>query len=265
MPLPPALILLFGPFDPCGAAHLPADAVTCASLGAHAACVPTGLLAQDTATAEDLLPTPPELLDEQARCLLEDMPLQAIKVSTVYAPETLSLIAQIAADYSELPLLVHLQRLPDNLLDEDTDAEDIHQAMIELLLPLADLVMVDPLLLTQWQTQGLLPGDTPEEAAQAMLQAGAQWVLLSAGSGAPGRQHHVLVGRQHHIRHWDTAAPAARLLDADGPLACGITVQLARGLDVPDAVDQALPLAEPLAARYFQPGMGSRILNRTST
>ncbi len=263
MSTPPTLLLLFGPFDPCGAAHLPADAVSCAALGAHAACVPTGLLAQDTATTEDLLPTPPELLDEQARCLLEDMPLQAIKVGTLYSPEAVSLVAQIAADYSELPLVVHLQRLPGNLLGEDIEADDVHQAVIELLLPLADLVMADPLLLTQWQSLGLLPGETPEAAAQAMLQAGAQWVLLSAGSAAPGRQHHVLLGSEHRIRHWDSAAPAARLIDADGPLACAITVELARHQEMPDAVDQALCLAEPLAARHFQPGMGSRILDRT--
>src|SRR3546814_5785365 len=79
LPISP-LILIFGPIDPSGADGLPADAVTCARLGCHGLAAATALTVQDTAGIEEIHPVPPELLEDQARCLLEDMPVQAIKV-----------------------------------------------------------------------------------------------------------------------------------------------------------------------------------------
>src|SRR3546814_12782225 len=45
----------------------------------------------------------PELIDDQARCLLEDMTVHAIKVGPLYTTESVSVLAQIAADYSHVP------------------------------------------------------------------------------------------------------------------------------------------------------------------
>lgn len=219
---------------------------------------------QDTATTEDIQPAAPELIDDQARCLLEDMKVQAIKVGPLYTTESVSVLAQIAADYSHLPLVLHLQRLPDESLVENMDVEDVQLAIFELLLPQTDIVVADHNLLLQWHAQGVFAGTDAESPAQALLQYGANWVLTTGAPLRPGQGSHLLQGQQSETASWNWQAPPARLIDADGPLTCAIAAQLARGLDVPQAVDAAISTAATLVSRSFQPGMGHRIIDRSS-
>jgi hydroxymethylpyrimidine/phosphomethylpyrimidine kinase len=260
----PPLILIFGPFDQSGSSGLPADAVTCAGLGCHALAALTAVTVRDTAATEEIQPAAPELIDDQARCLLEDMRVQAIKVGPLYTTESISVLAQIAADYSHVPLVLHLQRLPDESLVENMDVEDVQLAIFELLLPQTDIVVADHNLLQQWQAQGVLAaGD--ESPAQALLQYGASWVLTTGAPLRPGHGSHMLRGQQGETASWNWQAPPSRLIDANGPLTCAIAAQLARGLDVQKAVDAAISAAAPLVARSFQPGMGQRIIDRSMT
>ncbi|MCC5582498.1 bifunctional hydroxymethylpyrimidine kinase/phosphomethylpyrimidine kinase, partial [Microtetraspora sp. AC03309] len=143
-PVTPPLVLVFGPLDPSGADGLPADAVTCARLGCHGLAAVTALTVQDTAGIEEIHPVSPDLLDDQARCLLEDMSVQAIKVGGLYTAETASVAAQVAADYSQVPA---------DAADED-DADDLLAAILELVLPQTDLLIVEHLRLAQWHADG---------------------------------------------------------------------------------------------------------------
>src|SRR3546814_3385413 len=86
---------------PSGSSSLPADTVTCAAMGCHALSTLTAILVRDTAGTEEIQPISPELIDDQARCLLEDMTVHAIKVGPLYTTESVSVLAQIAADSSE--------------------------------------------------------------------------------------------------------------------------------------------------------------------
>jgi hydroxymethylpyrimidine/phosphomethylpyrimidine kinase len=54
-------------------------------MGSHALCTMTAILVRDTASTEEIHPVPPELIDDQARCLLEDMTVHAIKVGPLYS------------------------------------------------------------------------------------------------------------------------------------------------------------------------------------
>ena len=260
----PPLVLIFGPFDPSGSSSLPADAVTCAALGCHALSTLTALLVQDTASTEDIQPVAAELIDDQARCLLEDMTVNAIKVGSLYTTESVSALAQIAADYSHVPLVLHLTSFPDETLITDFDAEDVQLALFELLLPQTDIVVVDHNLLTRWQSHGALMGSDADTPVEALLQFGAKWVLTSGAPLRPGQGSYLLQGQDKQTFNWPWQAPPTRLNDADGPLACAITAQLARGLDVQKAVDTALSLPASLVSRSFQPGMGHRLINRST-
>ena len=257
------LVLIFGPFDPTGSSSLPADAVTCATLGCHPLSALTATLVQDTASTDGILPVGPELMDDQARSLLEDMNVQAIKVGPLYTPETVSVLAQIAADYNHVPLVLHLTPAPDESLLEDTDTEALQMAIMDLLLPQTDIVVCDHHLLAQWEHQGILAhAGTP---AQALLQYGADWVLSTGAPLRPGQGSYMLQGVDNETASWNWQPPVGRLADPDGPLACAITTQLAKGLTVPQAVESAISLSSAITARTFQPGMGHRLINRSTS
>lgn len=261
----PPIVHLFGPFDPSGASSLPADAVSCAALGCHALGTVTSIVVRDTANIEEIHPLQPELIDDQARSLLEDMPVQAVKVGALHSLDAVSVVAQIAADYASVPLVVQLEPLADESLLADTDPEDLLGAVMELLLPLAHLAVVDHALLQQWRELGILPGDTGgNPIAQALLDYNPRWVLVNGMPLRPGQLAHMLYGQDDEIVSWPQASASPRVLDANGPLTCAILAQLAQGRDVRQAIESALPVATELASRQFQPGMGNRLIDRTA-
>lgn len=260
----PPLVLLIGPVDPTGADGLPADAVTCARLGCHALAAATALTVQDTAGIEEIHPVSPDLLDDQTRCLLEDMPVQAIKVGGLYSAEAASVIAQIAADYSQVPLVLHLgprAPLPQDAASQD-DADDLLAATLELLLPQAQLVVVEHLRLAQWQADGSIDTSGAPSPAHALLAGGAQWALVLGAPVRPGHQDNILVGPEGQTFAWSWQAPPERSSDTGGLAAASAAALLAQGLDVPRAAEQALTHAGQALAASFLPGMGRRIPNR---
>lgn len=260
---PPA-VLLFGQFDPSGADGLPADAITCARLGCHAASALTAVTIQDTAEIEDIAPQSPEQIDDQARSLLEDMPVQAIKVGAVYTAEAASAIAQIAADYSQVPLVLHLGHrgiAPRDAADQD-DAEDLLAAIFELLLPQADVVVVEHARLAGWIADGTLDASGLPGPLHALRQLGAEWALSLGNPARPGHRNNLLVGPENTTASWPWQTPPERLGDTGGVLAGALAAFLARGLPMAQAVEQAIAHADAALAQSFQPGMGYRVASR---
>ncbi|WP_233234113.1 hydroxymethylpyrimidine/phosphomethylpyrimidine kinase [Bordetella sp. LUAb4] len=260
----PPIVLIFGPADPTGSDGLPADAVTCARMGCHGLAAITAITVQDTAVMEEVHSISPELLDDQARCLLEDMPVQAIKVGGLYSAECASAVAQIAADYSQVPLVLHLGHrtpLPADAAAQD-DADDLLAATLELVLPQADVVVVEHARLAQWLSDGTLEIGEATSAAHAMVGAGAKWVLALGSPLRPGHAVNLLVGPEGSTTNWPWQAPPDRSSDSGGLLATTLAACLAQGMEVPAAVEKSLTLADAAVAASFLPGMGRRIANR---
>jgi hydroxymethylpyrimidine/phosphomethylpyrimidine kinase len=266
LPTPP-LVLIFGPSDPTGSDGLPADAVTCARLGCHGLAAITAVTVQDTAAVEDVQPVSPELLDDQARCLLEDMPVQAIKVGGLYTAEAASAVAQVAADYSHVPLVLHLgprAPLPDDS-DDLEDAEDLLAATLELVLPQADVVVIEHVRLAQWVADGTLDIGEAASPSHALVAGGAKWVLTTGVPMRPGHLANVLIGPAGATTNWAWQTPPERNGDTGGLLATALAAHLARGLEMASAVEQALLHADAGVAGSFLPGMGRRIANRITS
>jgi len=268
----PPLVLVMGALDPTGSDGLTADAITCATLGCHAITAATAITVRDTANLEDVHPLSPELLDDQARCLLEDMPVQAIKVGGVYSTEVASAIAQVAADYSQVPMVLHLgaQTLPAGTPADFDDAEDLLAATFELLLPQAHVVVVEYAQLSRWIADGHLQIEGLASPMHAFVAAGASWVLTLSAPLRPGHTAHMLIGNAGATAQWPCRAAADRNspTDRSGPIGAAVSIALtallARGEAVPDAVEQALAHGESAAETAFAAGMGRRIPNRTT-
>src|SRR5512133_4243070 len=107
----PACVMVFNANDPSGAGGLAADVTAIASVGAHALPVVTGAYARDTAEVFDHFAFDEDVVAEQARAILEDVAVQVIKVGFVGSPEAISTIAEIAADYADVPLVAFMPHL----------------------------------------------------------------------------------------------------------------------------------------------------------
>jgi hydroxymethylpyrimidine/phosphomethylpyrimidine kinase len=261
------IALIFGPFDPTGSDGLPADAVTCAALGVHALSVLTAVTTQDTADTESVVPCRAEQIDDQARCVLEDMSVQAIKVGALSSAEAVSAVAQVAADYSQVPLVLHLgaQAVDSEEPPEDDGAEDLVGATIELLVPQAHVVVMEARRLAQWVTEDVIEVSGQTAAPQALQAIGADWVLLTGSPQRPGHRVNVLVGPDSETITWPWVAPPDRVRDAGGIVATALAALLAQGLSVPEAARAACTHAALALEQSFAPGMGQRIAARMPT
>lgn len=81
-----ACVLSFNANDPSGAGGLSCDAVAMASVGAHCLPVCTGAYVRDTSSITDFYPLDEEAVNDQARAMAEDVPVQVIKVGFVGTP-----------------------------------------------------------------------------------------------------------------------------------------------------------------------------------
>jgi hydroxymethylpyrimidine/phosphomethylpyrimidine kinase len=78
--LPPPIVLSFAASDPSGGAGLQADLMTLSAIGCHPLSVVTALTVQDTRGVDEVLAIDSDWVADQARKLLEDMPVAAFKI-----------------------------------------------------------------------------------------------------------------------------------------------------------------------------------------
>ena len=174
----PTCVMTFNASDPSGAGGLTADIMAIASAGGHALAVVTGAYVRDTANIFDHVSFDEETVSEQARTALEDMTVSAIKVGFVGSPENISAVAEIAADYADVPLIAYMPSLA--WWDEDK-IDNYLDAFRELLLPQTTILVGNHSTLWRW----LLPdwqGDrnpSAKDIAKAAAQLGVPYTLVT--------------------------------------------------------------------------------------
>src|SRR5688572_3364118 len=102
----PPIVLTFAATDPSGGAGLQADVMTLASLGCHPLSVVTAATIQDTMGVEEVMALDAEWVADQARCVLEDMPVTVFKIGVIGSIENITAIAEVVSDYPEIPLVL---------------------------------------------------------------------------------------------------------------------------------------------------------------
>lgn len=102
---PPTVLLLAGN-DPSGGAGLCADQEAVASQGCHPAPVVTALTVQDTHNVFRLEPIPAELVIAQARTILRDIPVRAVKIGLLGSAENARAIAGLLREHPDLPVVL---------------------------------------------------------------------------------------------------------------------------------------------------------------
>ena len=179
----PPIVLSFAASDPTGGAGLQADILTLAGLGCHPLSVVTAITVQDTAGVEGVLPVDAEWVADQARVLLEDMPVAAFKLGMLGSVEAISAIAEVISDYPDIPVVLD-PVLASGRGDQFADEEMI-EAMIGLLLPQTTLLTPNSLEARRLAQQlGEADGDARHErslagCAHSLIDAGCEYVLVT--------------------------------------------------------------------------------------
>ncbi|WP_333858410.1 bifunctional hydroxymethylpyrimidine kinase/phosphomethylpyrimidine kinase, partial [Denitromonas sp.] len=101
-----AAVLVVGPADPTSAAGVTGDVLTIAAQGAYPLSVVCEMCLRDTTQFDGRIALDPELVLEQARMILEDAPVAAIKLTLPGSVDLVVALAGLVSDYGDVPLVL---------------------------------------------------------------------------------------------------------------------------------------------------------------
>ena len=258
---PSASVMVFNANDPSGAGGIAGDIQAIASVGAHALPVITGTYARDTAEVYDHYCMDDEAVTEQARAILEDVPVLVFKVGFVGSPENLSAVAELASDYADIPLVAYMPDLSwwqEDKIDLYLDAHN------ELLLPLTTVLVGNHSTLSRW----LLPewsaehSPTARDIAQAANAFGVPYTLVT---GIPLPDQFIdnvlctptTVLCSNKFERFD-----AVFAGAGDTLSAALAALIATETELSESVTEALGYLDRCLESGFRPGMGNVLPDR---
>jgi hydroxymethylpyrimidine/phosphomethylpyrimidine kinase len=257
----PACVMTFNANDPSGAGGLTADIAAIASAGAHALAIVTGAYVRDTAEIFDHFAFDEEAVTDQARSALEDMPVAAIKVGFVGSPENISTIAQIASDYSDVPLIAYM---PNLSWWDESEIDSYLDAFRELMLPQTTLLVGNHSSLWRW----LLPDWSGErnpsarDIAKAAADLGVPYTLVT-GIPLPDQFIDNVLATPQSVLYSEKFERFEAVFSGAGDTLCAaLAALLANGHDLQAATAEALTYLDHSLDGGFHPGMGNIVPDR---
>lgn len=254
-------VLIFNANDPSGAGGIAADLMAVASVGAHALPVMTGAYARDTAEIYDHFPLDDEAVTEQARAILEDIPVQVIKVGFVGTPENLSAIAELASDYADVPVVTYM---PDLSWWQEDQIDQYQDACTELLLPQTSVLAGNHSTLSRWLLPDWSADKSPNarDLAKAAEAFGVPYVLVT-GIPLPDQFiENVLASPNTILRSERFERFDATFTGAGETLSAALAALIASGTELAEAMTEALSYLDRCLESGIRPGMGHVIPDR---
>ena len=260
---PPPIVLSFAANDPTGGAGLQADMLTIASLGCHPLSIMTAVTVQDTAGVEDVMPLDPEWVVDQARIVLEDMPVHAFKLGLLGSVEIIAAVAEVISDYPHIPLV--MDPILTSGRGDELANEEMIDAMRELLLPQVTILTPNSLEARHLALQENDRSKTQLDlnlCAQRMLGMGCEYVLITGTHENTAQVTNTLFSEEGILRtdHWQRLPHTYH--GSGCTLASAIAACLANGLAIGDSVVEAQEYTWQTLQAGFRPGMGQHIPNR---
>ncbi|OGA40993.1 MAG: hydroxymethylpyrimidine/phosphomethylpyrimidine kinase [Betaproteobacteria bacterium RIFCSPLOWO2_12_FULL_62_13] len=258
----PPIVLVFAATDPCGGAGLQADIMTLSSMGCHPLSCVTAITIQDTMGVEDVLAIDPEWVADQARCVLEDMPVAAFKIGFLGSVEAIASIAEVVSDYPEIPLV--LDPVLASGRGDELATEEMINAMRELLIPQTTIITPNSLEARQLAADDSDENDHPElaECARRIIASGCEYVLITGAHEHTPEVVNTLYNQDGVLRSDSWQRLPGAYHGSGCTLASAIAATIANGLSIGEAVKDAQEYTWQTLKSAFRPGMGQQIPDR---
>jgi hydroxymethylpyrimidine/phosphomethylpyrimidine kinase len=256
------LVMSFAATDPSGGAGLQADILTIASMGCHPLSVVTAITVQDTSGVDDVLAMDAEWVVDQARAMLEDVPVAAFKIGLLGSVDNIAAIASVLSDYPDIPLV--LDPILASGRGDELANDDMLDAMRELLIPQCTLVTPNSIEARRLALNEDDENDDPtlEECAKRILSMGCEYVLITGTHEQTLKVTNTLYSERGVVRA-DSWERLPGIYHGSGcTLSSAIAALLAQDVDLPEAVKEAQEYTWQALSTGFRPGMGQHIPDR---
>ena len=251
-------VLTIAGSDCSGGAGIQADLKTITVHGLYGESVITALTAQNTMGVADVMPVPPEFLEEQLECIFSDIVPDAVKIGMIPGVEQMQVICDCFQKYH--PRNIVIDTVMVSTSGRNLMAPEAIQFYQKELLPLADIYTPNiP------ETELLIGKNisTREERCEAAKELAKRYrgaVLLKGGHDEKQADDllfdkgNMVWFPQKHIENKNTHGTGCTLSSA---IACG----LAQGLTMEKSVRSAKEYITGAIADGMNLGMGNGPLN----
>lgn len=227
------VVMCFSGLDPTGGAGISADIEALASMGCVCAPIITCLTVQDSITVRRIQPVDAELIKDQARAVLADMPVAAFKIGLIGSVDIVEAIADILQEHPGLPVIL------DPVLSAGGGtplaSDPVIKAIRSLLLPLTSLCTPN-----SPEARALAGGQhNLTNCAMSLLEQGCEAVLITGSHESTPVVHNQYFGdrAEPEIFSWERL-PA--IYHGSGcTLAASCAGLMAQGIDSFTAVTEA--------------------------
>lgn len=250
------VVLCFSGLDPTGGAGIQADIEAITSMGCHPAPVITAQTVQDTQQLMRFEASDPLLLIEQARAVLEDMPVQAFKLGMLGSTAIIEAIHSVLIDYPDIPVIF------DPVLTAGAGGALVEEgaidAMRSLLFPQTSVLTPNSI-----EARRLARGaDSLGACAEALQELGCEFVLITGTHENTEDVINTLYGNHRELEQFHYARLPHSYHGSGCTLAASIAGLLAQGLEPFTAIHEAQTFTWESLRQAYRTGMGQWIPNR---
>ena len=257
-PTKPSLpvVMSFSGTDPTGGAGIQADIEAIISMGCHPCPVVTAITVQDTQNLQRFKPVDSAMLVEQARAVLEDIPVQAFKLGMLGSVENIEVLHSLLMDYVDIPVIL------DPVLaagggNEMTSGEML-EAMTELLFPLTTIITPNSIEARKLAHNA----DSLDACAVELQEMGCEYVLIT-GSHENTQNVENRLYTNHRLLESFTWERLANNYHGSGcTLTSAIAALMAQGLEPFMAIHEAQQYTWESLNNGYRIGMGQWHPNR---
>lgn len=246
-------VLILAGSDSGGGAGIQADIKTVTALGGYAATAITAVTVQNTLGVTGVHPIPLEIVEAQARAVLDDIGADALKTGMLGGIEIVETVARVLDSAAETPAVIDpvmiakggAPLLADNAVD----------AVRRLMIPRAALLTPNA---PEAHALTGLPCETTDDlrrAGEALLRLGAQAVLMKGGHVAGETVVDVLMTPAGETTFQGERLDTRHTHGTGCTLASACATGLAQGLPLTEAVARAWAYVHEAMRRA--PGLGA--------
>lgn len=248
------VVLCFSGHDPSGGAGIQADIETLHQLGCHAATVITALTAQDTRNVAAILPQTVMDFTFQARMVMDDLPVAAIKIGLLGSAELARTCADLIRQRPGVPVVL------DPVLAAGGGTELAGTELLNTirtdLLPLATVITPN-----SPEARRLAEKTNLDACASRLLESGCGHVLITGTHEDEKCVVNRLYSRDYQ-KSWDWERLPYSYHGSGCTLASAIAGFLAHGQSVADAAFAAQDFTWRTLAKGYDLGRGQHLPNR---
>jgi len=244
------VVLSFNLHDCAGATGIVADIEAISSQACRGFSVVTCLSVQDSQMVSSLIPIDADIIAQSARAVLEDTPVDAIKIGLICSEEGVEEIHQILQDYNNIPVVYDPMLLSSKGM-ELAEGEVI-EAIGELIIPQAGIMT-----LSKDEAGMLLPeADNLAAMMNGLMNKGCDHVLVSGRREAGDIVINTLYHNYRIIEQFEWPRLTHEFYGAGCTLSAALAALLAQGLDWLSACREAQSYCWQCLGHASRYGMG---------